>query len=251
MIQPSEIERARPPRRRRPRPRLLALPRAPRSPSEAGRDRERQRKRDPPRPRPPSRRWPAMSAPPAIAAPASAAASRRRRRRARSAAARPRCAAGGGAKPRRAAPPRIQNTSRMPLAVQRPMAGEPPAPDRDRQHQRDRCDAEQLHQQVGDDGAGNAEQVAHRRVGGVAERGSCTDQVASAATSRIASAISASAGELAQARGAAPRARVGERGSSARGRGRWPTCPSSAQHRDQAMQRLGRGLRSCTMATRM
>ena len=58
--------------------------------------------------------------------------------------------------------PASQNDSRMPFAVERPMGGEPPAPDRDRQHQRERRQAEQLHQQIGADGAGDAEQVADR-----------------------------------------------------------------------------------------
>ena len=51
------------------------------------------------------------------------------------------------------------------------MGGEPPAPNGDRQDERERGHAEQLHQQIGDDGAGRAEHVAHRRIGGVAERG--------------------------------------------------------------------------------
>ena len=59
----------------------------------------------------------------------------------------------------------------QPLPMQRAMACQAPAPDRDRHHERHRGDAEQLHRQVGDDGATEAEQVAHRRVGGVAERG--------------------------------------------------------------------------------
>ena len=57
------------------------------------------------------------------------------------------------------------------LALQGPMGGEPPAPDGDRQHERERRHAEQLDQQVGDDGAGHAEHVAHRRIGGMAQRG--------------------------------------------------------------------------------
>ena len=51
------------------------------------------------------------------------------------------------------------------------MGRDAPAPDRDRQHQHGRGEAEQLHQQIGADRAGRAEQIAHRRVGGVAERG--------------------------------------------------------------------------------
>ena len=57
-----------------------------------------------------------------------------------------------------------------PFAVERPMGGDAPAPDRDRQHQHGGGKAEQLHQQVGADGAGGAEIIANRPVGGVAER---------------------------------------------------------------------------------
>ncbi len=56
------------------------------------------------------------------------------------------------------------------LAPQRPVGGEPPAPDGDRQNERDRGHAEHLHQQVGNDRAGLAEHVAHGRGGGVAQR---------------------------------------------------------------------------------
>jgi hypothetical protein len=56
------------------------------------------------------------------------------------------------------------------LALQWPMAGEPPSPNGDRQDQRERRHAEKLDQQVGDDGAGYAEHVAHRRIRGMAER---------------------------------------------------------------------------------
>mgnify|MGYP000623753546 CR=1 FL=1 len=48
---------------------------------------------------------------------------------------------------------------------------QPPSPDRDWQDDRDRRDAEQLHQQVSHHRAGHAQHVAHRRIGGVAERG--------------------------------------------------------------------------------
>jgi hypothetical protein len=49
------------------------------------------------------------------------------------------------------------------------MAGEPPAPGRDRHHQRQRAQAQELHRQVGRDGAREAEQIAHRILGGMAQ----------------------------------------------------------------------------------
>ena len=58
----------------------------------------------------------------------------------------------------------------QPLAVERPMAKHPVAPNRDRQQQRQRAQAQQLHHQIGGDRAGAAEQIVHRCIGGVAER---------------------------------------------------------------------------------
>ncbi len=55
------------------------------------------------------------------------------------------------------------------LAVEPPMGEQTPAPECDRQHDRDRGETEQLHQQVGRDRAPRAEQIAHRRAGGVAQ----------------------------------------------------------------------------------
>ena len=56
------------------------------------------------------------------------------------------------------------------LALHRAVGDEPPAPNRDRQDERERGHAEKLRQQVGDNGAGHAENVAHRRIRGMAER---------------------------------------------------------------------------------
>ena len=56
------------------------------------------------------------------------------------------------------------------FALQRAMRDQAPAPDRHRQHQHDGGEPEKLDQQIGGDGTGRAEQVAHRSVGGVAER---------------------------------------------------------------------------------
>ena len=71
------------------------------------------------------------------------------------------------------------------------MGGQPPAPAATRQHQHDRGEAEQLHQQVGADRAGDAEQIAHRPSVAWLSEGSCTDQVASAMAASSASVISA------------------------------------------------------------
>jgi hypothetical protein len=57
-----------------------------------------------------------------------------------------------------------------PFAIERPVGGDPPAPDRDRQHQHRRGETEQLHQQVGADGARRAEEITNRSGGRVTER---------------------------------------------------------------------------------
>ncbi len=57
------------------------------------------------------------------------------------------------------------------LALHRPVGDEAPAPNGDRQDEGERGQAEQLRQQVGDNGARHAENVAHRRIRGMAERG--------------------------------------------------------------------------------
>ena len=56
------------------------------------------------------------------------------------------------------------------LALHRPVGDEPPAPDGDRQDERERGHAEKLRQQVGDNSAGHAENVAHGRIRRMAER---------------------------------------------------------------------------------
>ena len=48
---------------------------------------------------------------------------------------------------------------------------QPPGPDHRRQEERDRRKAEELHDEVGDDGAGEAEGIPRIMVGGVAEAG--------------------------------------------------------------------------------
>ena len=59
----------------------------------------------------------------------------------------------------------------QPLAAERAMAEQPIAPHRDRQEQSERAQPEELHHQIGGDGAGPSEQIVHRRIGGVAQRG--------------------------------------------------------------------------------
>ncbi len=49
------------------------------------------------------------------------------------------------------------------------MGEQAPAPQRDRQDDRDRGEAEQLHQEVGGDRAPGAQEIVHRRAGGVAQ----------------------------------------------------------------------------------
>ena len=56
------------------------------------------------------------------------------------------------------------------LALQRPMGGESPAPNGDRQDQRERCHAKKLDQKIGDNGPRYPEHVAYRCIGGMAER---------------------------------------------------------------------------------
>ena len=94
---------------------------------------------------------------------------RRSRRQGRPAAASRRCAAGRRRKRRRARAPRSRTCRRSHSRSERAMRHQPPAPDRDRQHQHDRGQPEKLDQQIGCDRAGRAEQIADRRVGGVAE----------------------------------------------------------------------------------
>ena len=80
-------------------------------------------------------------------------------------AARERRGAGGGQQHREDAEQQ-PNT----LAHERPVRCEPPAPNGDRQDQRERGHTEKLDQEVGDDGPRYAEHIAHRRIGGMAER---------------------------------------------------------------------------------
>ena len=75
------------------------------------------------------------------------------------------------AKPAAAAAPMIHRIEARALAIERAMGEQPPAPGGEREQERDRRDAEQLHHQVGADRAAEPEHVAHRRIGGVAERG--------------------------------------------------------------------------------
>ena len=56
------------------------------------------------------------------------------------------------------------------LALQRPMGGESPAPNGDRQDQRERRHAKKLDQKIGDNGPRYPEHVAYRCIGGMAER---------------------------------------------------------------------------------
>ena len=58
-----------------------------------------------------------------------------------------------------------------PFVAERPMRQQPPAELDFRRQQHDGGEAEQLHRQIGEDRAGEAEQVAHRRLRRVAERG--------------------------------------------------------------------------------
>ncbi len=50
------------------------------------------------------------------------------------------------------------------------MAEQPIAPHADRQQQRQRAQAQKLHHQIGGDRAGHAQEIMHRRIGGMAER---------------------------------------------------------------------------------
>ena len=137
--------------------------------------------------------------------PAAAAARRRSRRRARSAAARRRCAA-GRRRSRRQAARREARTATRSVRVERAVGDSRQPQIATGSTSAMAASAEQLHHQIGGDGAGRAEQVAHRRVGGVAELGSCTDQVASASGGSTASADQREAAELAQAAAQARRA---------------------------------------------
>ena len=58
----------------------------------------------------------------------------------------------------------------QPLMAERPVTEQPVAPHRDRQQQRQRAEPEQLHHQIGGDGARPAEEIVHRCVGRVAQR---------------------------------------------------------------------------------
>ncbi len=67
--------------------------------------------------------------------------------------------------------PRAADPQRQPQvqAADLARAHELPAPDRDRGQEQHRCEPEELHREVGDDRARQAEEVAHRGVGGVVE----------------------------------------------------------------------------------
>ena len=144
-----------------------------------------------------------------------------------------------------------QATQPQPLAVERAVGDEPPAPDRDRQHQRHRRDAEQLHHQVGDDRAGQAEQIAHRRIGGVAERRILHRPASRApSTSSIAMTISDRPISSRTRRRSASR-RLSERLRLSKPRSMADMCdpqPSVATRRCSASAVVSR---SCTMATRI
>ncbi len=61
--------------------------------------------------------------------------------------------------------------STQPLAAERPMTEQPIAPHPDRQEQRQRAQAQQLHHQIGGDRTGTAEEIVYTRIRRVAERG--------------------------------------------------------------------------------
>ena len=66
--------------------------------------------------------------------------------------------------------PKIHNSTRRRSSGEPPVAKQPITPYRDRQQQRQRAEPEKLHHQIGGDGARHAEQIVHRRIGGVAQR---------------------------------------------------------------------------------
>ena len=108
------------------------------------------------------------SVPPASRA-GNAASSRRRRRRGRPAAAKPECAGARRYKRR----PAEWRGRRTPVECARAAAADGwrvPAPNGDRQDQRERCDAKKLDQKIGDNGPRYPEHVAYRCIGGMAER---------------------------------------------------------------------------------
>ena len=129
------------------------------------------------------------------------------------------------------------------FAVEGAMGQHAPAPHRDRQDQHDRAEAEDLHQQIGADRAGIAEDVADRARGGVAEARVLHRPRHQRGGSDAGQRDQAEACEFAQA----PRQRVADRGRQMADQGndtfdRWHAHGALRliQSFDQPMQRLGR-----------